>query len=166
VTVTALPASAEGPETSIKTEYLMTLHAPLDAPQVIDQSLLVYNVQAGGRVEGPKIKGKLIPPSADWLRVLPSGIYRLDVRGTIQTGDNELIYVTYSGNIQCSKEQSDRMNKGEQLKADDCYFITAPKFETKSEKYARLNSIQAVGKMVGLKAGEGSFVRYDIFAVK
>ena len=98
--------------------------------------------------------------------MLPSGIYRLDVRGTIQTGDNEFIYVTYGGNIQCSKEQSDRMNKGEQLKADDCYFITAPKFETKSEKYAWLNSIQAVGKMVGLKAGEGSFVRYDIFAVK
>ena len=46
------------------------------------------------------------------LYALPLSIYRLDVRGTIQTADNELIYVTYNGNIQCSKDQSDRMNKG------------------------------------------------------
>jgi hypothetical protein len=144
----------------------MTLQAPLDAPQAIDQGLLVYNVQAGGFVEGPQIKGKLLAPAADWLGVMPSGVLRLDVRGTIETDDGDLIYVTYSGAIQCSKEQSDRLNRGEQLKADDFYFITAPTFQTKSEKYAWLNAVQAVGKMVSLKAGEGSFVRYNIFAVK
>ena len=163
---TSLPASAGGPETSIQTEYLMTLQAPLDAPQAIDQGLLIYNVQPGGWVEGPRIKGKLLGPAADWLRVMPSGVLRLDVRAMIQTDDGDLIYVTYSGAIQCSKEQSDRLNRGEQLKADDCYFITAPTFQTKSEKYAWLNAVQAVGKMVSFKAGEGSFVRYSIFAVK
>jgi hypothetical protein len=40
----------------------MTLHALLDAPQAIDQSLLVFNVQPGGWVEGPKIKGKIVAP--------------------------------------------------------------------------------------------------------
>ena len=81
----------------------MTLQAPLDAPQAIDQGLLVYNVQPGGWVEGPRIKGKLLAPAADWLRVMPSGVLRLDVRGTIQTDDGDLVYVTYSGAIQCSK---------------------------------------------------------------
>ena len=162
----AVPVSAGGPETSIQTEYLMTLHAPLDAPQAIDQGLLVYNVQPGGWVEGPRIKGKLLAPAADWLRVMPSGVLRLDVRGTIQTDDGELIYVIYGGAIQCSKEQADRLNGGQQLKADDCYFITAPTFQTKSDKYAWLNGVQAVGKMISVKAGEGSHVRYNIFTVK
>ena len=163
---TSVPASAGEPETSIKTEYLMTLHAPLDAPQAIDQSLLIYNVQPGGWVEGPRIKGKVQTPAADWLRVMPSGVLRLDVRGTIQTDDGELIYVSYGGAIQCSKEQVDRLNAGGQLKADDCYFITAPTFQTKSDKYAWLNAVQAVGKMVSVKFGDGSHVRYNIFAVK
>jgi hypothetical protein len=155
-----------GPEASIQTEYLMTLHAPLDPPQAIDQGLLIFNVQAGGWVEGARIKGKLMAPAADWLRVMPSGVMRLDVRGTIQTDDGELIYVTYGGAIQCSKEQADRLNTGQPLKTDDCYFITAPTFQTKSDKYAWLNAVQAVGKMISLKVGEGGHVRYDIFAVK
>ena len=159
-------ASAGGPETSIQTEYLMTLHAPLDPPQAIDQGLLVYNVQPGGWVEGTRIKGKLLAPAADWLRVMPSGVLRLDVRGTIQTDDGELIYVSYGGAIQCSKEQADRLNAGQQLKADDCYFITAPTFQTKSDKYGWLNAVQAVGKMISVKVGEGGHVRYNIFAVK
>jgi hypothetical protein len=163
---TSVPASAGEPETSIKTEYLMTLHAPLDAPQAIDQSLLIYNVQPGGWVEGPRIKGKLPGPAADWLRVMQSGVLRLDVRATIQTDDGELIYLSYGGVIQCNKEQADRLNAGEQLKADDCYFITSPMFQTKSNKYGWLNAVQAVGKMVSLKAGDGSYVRYNIFAVK
>lgn len=160
------PASGGGPETSIQTEYLMTLQAPLDTPQAIDQGLLIYNAQPGGWVEGPRIKGKIVAPGADWLRVMPSGVFRLDVRATIQTDDGELIYVSYGGAIQCSKEQADRMNAGAQLKADDCYFITAPTFQTKSDKYGWLNAVQAVGKMVSFKAGEGSYVRYNIFALK
>ena len=60
----------------------------------------------------------------------------------------------------------DKGKKGEVLKADECYFVTAPTFQTKSEKYAWLNAIQAIGKMVEQKRGEGSFVKYDIFAVK
>jgi hypothetical protein len=33
------------------------------------------------------------------------------------------------------------------LKVDDCYLISAPTFETKSEKYSWLNDVQAIGKM-------------------
>lgn len=157
-------AFAGGATTSVQTEYLMTLNAQLDPPQAIDQNLLIVNVPTGGWVEGPRIKGTVVGPGGDWLRVMPSGVLRLDVRVTIKTDDSELIYVSYNGVIQCSKEQSDRLNKGEELKTDDCYFLTAPTFVTKSEKYGWLNGVQAVGKMVSVKGGD--HVRYDIFAVK
>jgi Protein of unknown function (DUF3237) len=162
----AIPISliAGGPTTSIQTEYLMTLHAQLNPPQVIDKSLVVVNVPSGGWVEGPRIKGKILAPAGDWLRVMPSGIMRIDVRGTIQTDDGEFIYTSYNGVIQCGKEQIDKLNAGEELKAGDCHFITAPTFETKSEKYAWLNAVQAVGKMISLKRGD--HITYDIFAAK
>jgi hypothetical protein len=160
-----LSAAAGGPTTSLQTEFLMTLYASLDPPQIADANLLIFNSSAGW-VEGPRIKGKILPPSADWGRLMPGGVFRLDVRASIQTDDGELIFISYSGARQCPKEIRERFVKGEVLKADECYFITAPTFQTKSEKYAWLNAIQAIGKMVEQKSGEGSYVKYDIFAVK
>src|SRR5215467_3960517 len=98
-------ALAGGSTTSVQTEYLMTLNAQLDPPQDVDQNLLVVNVPTGGWVEGPRIKGTLMGPGGDWLRAMPSGIFRIDVRVTIKTDDGELIYTSYNGVIQCSKEQ-------------------------------------------------------------
>ena len=84
------PACAGEPSTSVQTEYLMTLHAPLAPPLAVDQSLLVIGASGpGGWVEGPRIKGKLVGSAGDWLRVMPSGVLRQDVRGTIQTDTND-----------------------------------------------------------------------------
>jgi hypothetical protein len=160
-----LSAAAGGPTTSLQTEFLMTLYASLDPPQIADANSLIFNVPAGW-VEGPRIKGKILPPSGDWGRAMPGGVFRLDVRGTIQTDDGELIFISYNGARLCPKETQERFVKGEVLKADECYFLTAPTFQTKSEKYAWLYAIQAIGKMVEQKRGEGSFVKYEIFAVK
>jgi hypothetical protein len=161
---TPLPGVAGEPTTSIQTEYLMTIHALLAPPLAVDQSLLIANLPAGGWADGPQIKGKLLAPAADWLRVMPSGIIRLDVRAAIQTDDGAVIFMSYNGVIQCSKEQVDRLNAGQELKAGDCHFVTAPTFETKSEKYGWLNAVQAIGKMVSIKGGD--HVDYDLFAIK
>ena len=107
----------------------------------------------------PRIKGKFVGTSGDWLRVMPSGIVRVDLRGTIQTDDGELIFTSYNGVIQCGKEQMDRFNAGAELKAGDCYFITA-----KSEKYGWINAVQAVAKMTSIKGAD--HVDADIFVVK
>lgn len=159
------PAFAQS--TQIQTEYLMTLFAALDAPTVVDGSLQIYNVRSGGWAKGPRINGTMVSPAGDWLRTMPSGVLRLDVRATIQTDDGAAIYISYNGVIQHSKESMERLMKGEPLTGKDVpYFVTAPTFQTSSAKYAWLNGVQAVGKMVGLKAGEGSYVKYDIFIVR
>jgi hypothetical protein len=159
----AIGGRAEGPTTSVQTEYLMTFNANLDTAQLIDASMQVIPI-TGGWVEGPRIKGKIVPPGGDWGHVLPSGAFRLDVRATIRTDDGETIFVAYNGVRQCSKEVAERVVKGELIKQGDCYFIISPTFETKSEKYGWLNGVQAVGKALELKRGD--HVTYDIFAVK
>jgi hypothetical protein len=110
------------------------------------------------------IKGKLVPPGGDWGHRLPSGVFRLDVRGTIQTDDGEIIFVSYNGISQCPKESNERLSKGELIKSADCYFLAAPTFETNSEKYGWLNGLQAVAKMIEFKRAD--HVTYDIFALK
>lgn len=66
--------------TQVTTEYLMTLYAPLDPPQKIDDSLTIYNVGPGGWARGPRIRGTVIAPAGDWIRVMPAGNLRQDVR--------------------------------------------------------------------------------------
>jgi len=46
--------------TSVSTEYQMTMHARLEAPQFIDDSLLIYNVREGGWAKGPAKQGVLL----------------------------------------------------------------------------------------------------------
>jgi hypothetical protein len=58
------------------------------------------------------------------------------------------------------------MAGGETLGADAMHFLTAPLFQTGDDRYAWLNRVQAIGKAVALKGGEGGFVRYDVFAMR
>jgi hypothetical protein len=94
----ATPALAAGPPTL---EPLMTLNATLGDDFQVDPNLDV-SILSGGEVSGPKIKGKIISPSADWLRTMPSGNLRIDVRALIKTNDGQLIYVSYNGVIEWS----------------------------------------------------------------
>jgi hypothetical protein len=158
---------AAAQSTKIEPEYLMTYVAYLDAPQKIDDSLYIFNARPGGWAKGPKISGTFVSPSGDWLQVLPSGALRLDVRATLKTDDGAYIYLFYNGVIQHSAESAERLNKGEVLTtADIPYFVTAPTFRTSSEKYAWLNRVQAINKVVEVKLGEGSYVKYDVFVIR
>jgi uncharacterized protein DUF3237 len=154
-----------GPASTIETEYLMTMQGTVGPPRMVDGSLAIYLVEPGGTVAGPRIKGRIVAPTADWSRLMPSGVARLDVRGAIETDDGALVYFSYNGIVHFEAAAAERLAKGEVLHAGECYFVTAPTFETGAEKYAWLNRVQAVGKTVALKAGEGGYVKFDIFAV-
>ena len=79
------------PTISIATEYLMTLHAPIaGAPQRIDETLTIFHSDTG-TVEGPRIKGRILAPTADWLRAMPGGTLRVDARMSIATDDGAQI---------------------------------------------------------------------------
>ena len=157
------PAFAQS--TSVSTEYLMTVYIQKDPALVADLNLVISRDQTGGWIKG-KVSGRLLAPSADWVTRLPGDALRLrlDARVTIETDEQEIIYMSYNGRMHCDKENTDRFRKGEVVKAEDCYLISAPTFQTKSEKYSWLNDIQAVGKMVEYKNSD--HLIYDLFVVK
>ena len=85
-------------------EYVMTYKAILEPPLAIDSSLLIVNVLPGGWIKGPNIRGTFLAPGADWLRVMPSGVLKLDVRAVMKTDDGDLLYFTYAGLLQHTEE--------------------------------------------------------------
>ena len=131
---------------------------------VVNQSLTIYRVGESGWVRGPKLSGTIQPPSGDWLRVMPSGVFRVDARVTVRTDDGATIFISYNGVVDVTPEVFERMRLGEAVTPADLYFCIAPTFETSDPRYDWLNRIQAVGRMSELKLG--SHVRYEIFAAR
>jgi len=81
-------------------------------------------------VAGDRLNASMVGKSAaDWLTVGPDGSYgTLDVRMTLQTHDDALIYVEYSGRIDLTTGKA----------------VSAPLFQTGAENYDWLNRMQAV----------------------
>lgn len=157
----------EHPLTQITTEYIMTLHCPLDPPQGANSDLQIFNVRPGGWVRGPAIRGEVIAPSGDWLRVMPNGARKLDVRLSIKADDGAIIFMTYTGRAAVAPaDAARRLAAGETLGPDQFYFVIAPTFETAAPAYGWLNDIVAVGKIVSLNRTASRHVTYDIFAVR
>jgi hypothetical protein len=142
------------------------MRAPLEAPQYIDEALLIYDLRDGGWAKGPAISGVLKSPGADWLQVFADGTVKLDVRLTIQADDDALIYMTYNGVARHSDTSLEKYEAGEEIDAKEMYFVTAPTMRTSSKKYSWLNHVQLLGKMTKLKSGAEGFVEYDIFVVR
>src|SRR5262245_19071576 len=107
----APPAIAQ-PTTSISTEYLMTVSLPKESSLVVSPSLVISRDPAGGWVRG-KVSGRVLDPSADWVRIIPSDALRLrlDARVTIESDDHELIYMSDNGRMHCDKEIAERSRK-------------------------------------------------------
>ena len=96
-----------------------------------------------------KIKASLATnDAADWLTASADGSTGcLDVRLTLKTDDGQFVYVEYQGRAD--------MGKG--------LIATAPTFQTGSEKYAWLNSVQAVAAgNVNLDTGELMYHLYEV----
>ncbi|HJS99637.1 MAG TPA: DUF3237 domain-containing protein [Terriglobales bacterium] len=165
--VIGLVEGAASPSTALETEYLMTLYVPLERPLSAADNLKVWNIRSQGSwLSGPGINAKIVNPSGDWARVMSGGQIRVDVRLTLETDDGHVISMFYNGIVHMKSDALQRLMRGEAIAAEEAYFIVAPTFETRSEKYSWLNGVQAIGKMISFQRGGESHVKYDIFRIK
>jgi hypothetical protein len=132
--VTPLKGSTIKGNAPMNTSPLMTLKLTTSPVEVIGAvavgTRVVYPI-VGGSFEGPRLRGKVLPGGGDWTLLRPDGVLELDMRITLQTDDEALIYVTLTG-----------------IRHDTAaalYFRTTPRFETASDKYVFLNRLLAVG---------------------
>jgi len=86
----------------------------------------------GGRFDGDRLRGKVLPGGADWVIQRADGVLELDLRITLETDDGALIHMTFEG-----------------IRDDGApgapYLRTVPRFETAHAKYSFLNRLLALG---------------------
>ena len=153
-------------EPTLRTSHLFTLSLTVD-PHMTDVGDTPYGRRriatvTGGTFEGEELKGTVLPsPGGDWLLMRRDGILQLDVRITLKTADDHLIYMSYRGMRHGPAWVIEQLNKGEKVDPSQYYFRTTPWFETASEKYRFLNRIVSVA--TGRRDPTGPV--YDVFQV-
>lgn len=150
----------------VKTEFLFDLKVDLDWAGRVDVGTTPHGTRmilyvAGGTVEGPKVKGVVLPGGGDWPVVRPDGATVLDVRIAARTEDGRIIYIYYRGLSTIQLDMLGRILMGEAVDPQKYYFRTTPVFETTSEKYDWLNRVVAVGIGQFLPTG----VAYKVYAI-
>jgi hypothetical protein len=146
-TATAAKPLLERPVLSeLPVEHLFDMSVELEPAQVVETAVgnRMTFIAKGGRVEGPKIKGELLPGGGDWLNVGTDQIGRADIRATIRTDDRALIHYTGLGIIKIPPEGLERLANGERISFEESYVRTTPRFETTDERYSWLSEIVAV----------------------
>ena len=114
-----------------------------------------------GTVEGPKLKGKILPGGADWQIVRTDGVVHLTARYTIETDTGGLILVNSEGYRHGPPEVMERLARDETVDPALYYFRTFMRFETADPAASWLNRILAIGKGARMKGA----VRVEVFEV-
>lgn len=102
------------------------------------------------RWESDRIRASQLGASShDWVTLHPDGSVSVNARLLLRTDDGATIAMTYQG-------------KADRPPGDGGIVYSAPTFETDDERYAWLNTIQAVGK--GVRTG--STLVYELYALR
>lgn len=119
-------------------------------------------VVSGGRFEGERLNGAILPGGGDLALVRPDGVFEPDAQFLLSTDDGALIHLRYRGIWHAAPPVLDRLMRREgTVDPSEYYFRTAVFFETGAEQYLWLNRLLAVG--VGQPKVGGIF--YDVHEV-
>ncbi len=86
----------------------------------------------GGGLNGPGIKGVVLPGGADWQTIRPDGVTLLQARYTIRLDDGETVGVINTGVRRASPDVVRRLTAGEVVDPALYYFRATPVFEVGS----------------------------------
>ncbi len=115
----------------------------------------------GGRVEGTKLTGEILPGGADWQVIRADGVADIKARYTIRSGDGGLVLVSSEGMRHGPPDVIARLAKGEAVDPALYYFRTLMRFETGAPGLAWMNRILAIAHGARLP----NAVKLDVYEV-
>jgi hypothetical protein len=127
-------------------EHLFDMKVDLEPAQLIETAVgnrMIF-ISKGGRIEGPRLNGELLPGGGDFLNIGTDLVGRADIRATIRTDDDALIYYTGLGVIKIPADGLQRLADGERIPFEESYVRIAPRWETSDERYAWLSETVAI----------------------
>jgi len=147
-------------------EHICSYSAQLkNPPEVIGpvaEGIRVNFSVLAGEVTGPKIQGTLRPVGGDWLTIRTDGVGILDVRATIETHDQALIYIFYSGVGDLGENGYQNFLQG--VMPPKVPLRVVPRFQCAHPSYKWLNRLQCVN--IGEADLQAFVVRYDVYALR
>ncbi len=115
-----------------------------------------------GAFTGPDMSGTLVPgASADWQIVLPDGTALGDIRYTLRTKDDDLLYVRSRGIRHGSANVLARLGRGEDVDPGEYTFRTSTQIETAAPALDWLNK----GIFIGVAGRRPGGVIYETYLV-
>lgn len=150
---------------ALSSEFLMQMRIELDETYFVEQTPFGarrrIDVFKGGRFEGPKLKGEVMPGGLDWQLWRQDGVLHPDVRLTLKTDDAKIIFVTYRGVRHAAPDVMERLATDGEVDRSEYYLRTALFFEAEADRYDWLNRIVAVGMGQRLPGA----AQYDVFEI-
>ncbi len=135
-------------ESAVRARLLYEAHVELDAP--LDVGPTPHGVRRivgirGGSLEGPSMRGEILPAGADWLLVRPDGVVELDIRAVGRLEDGSILYATERGYLRAPPEVMTRIARGEPVEPGDYAFRVVVSYETASPRHESLNGTLGYG---------------------
>ena len=115
----------------------------------------------GGTVQGPRLRGKILPGGADWQFIRADGAAHVEARYTIQSDSGAYILVNSEGVRHGPPEVLAQLMAGDSVDPSLYYFRTVMRFETGDRALDWMNRIIAIAR--GQR--EKNAVKLDVYEV-
>lgn len=146
-------------------EHLFSFSAQLHPPEVIGpvaEGIRANFYVASGEVTGPRVQGILRPVGGDSFTMRSDGVGMIDVRITVETHDNALLYLFYTGVADMGPDGYERFGRGEL--PPTIAIQAALRTQTSHPDYQWLNRLQCL--TIGEVDSAHLVVRYDVYGVR
>jgi len=119
----------------MNSRLLMTLQVAVIGAQkigAVPHGTRVTAQIAGGRFEGPQLRGRVLPGGGDWTLLRGDGVLELDLRLTLETDDGALIHTTSFGLRHGPPDVIAALARGETVDPAAYYFRPASRLGTRN----------------------------------
>ncbi len=115
----------------------------------------------GGDIDGPRLKGRILPGGVEWPTYRPDGVGMVDARYTFQSHDGIYLNIRNVGYRRAPPEVMRRLNAMDaDIHPSEYYIRTTPIFEAPPGPYGWMADYCFVG--IGERQKECLFMRYYI----
>ena len=138
-------AGAEGPHLRFAFEVRAGI-GPSEHVGNGEGDVLDFTPITGGIVEGPRLRGVVLPGGGDWSVRRGPAVYELDARYLLRAEDGAVIDIVNRGYYRtASAAVMERAEAGDEVDPADVYFRTSPVFRTDAAQHRWLAETVFVG---------------------
>lgn len=142
---------AESKPAAPKLDLVFNLHLELGKPTDVGQTgpagMRRIVPVAGGTLEGPGLKGKIMP-GVDYQIIHPDGLVELDAHYVVQMDNGDLLYITNRGMRHGPPEVLKKLNAGEKVDQSLIYFRSVISVESAAP------GLQKIARSILVSVGE------------